>query len=384
MIREVVAEGRMPPWHADPRHGRFANDPTLSRAEKALLFRWIDDGCPEGNPADVPAPAKFTDGWNIGQPDAVLEMPEPFTVPAEGVIEYQFVVVDPGAPVDRWVQAAEVRPGNRAVVHHCNVFLQAPGADDVGEQGTLGSYCLAAMAPGTPPLVLPQSMAKRIPAGWRIVLVLHYTAVGSVQTDRTRLGLKFADPKTVKKEVATKLMFDLDLCIPPGEPGHTVAQTWQVNRDVDLLAFFPHLHLRGKSFRYDAIYPDGTEEVLLDVPRWDFNWQHRYVLAEPKRLPAGSRIRCTAVFDNSSGNPFNPDPKATVRTGTQSWEEMFNGYFDVVLADQDLTQGPPWREALGELHERFFRTGVGLSAGLAGGLIVLRRARRSAGRARSA
>jgi peroxiredoxin len=376
MIREVVEEGRMPPWHADPRYGHFANDPSLTKREKDLLFRWVDDGCPEGDRADLGPPPVFTDGWNIGTPDAVLEMPEPFTVPAEGVIEYQYVVVDPGAPTDRWVQAAEIRPGNRSVVHHCNVYLQAPGAPDVGEQGALGSYCLAAMAPGTPALVLPEGMAKRIPAGWRVVLVLHYTAVGSVQTDRTRLGLKFADPRTVKKEVATRLMFDPELCIPPGAPGHLVAQTWQVNRDVDLLAFFPHMHLRGRSFRYEAVYADGTEEVLLDVPRWDFNWQHRYVLARAKRLPAGSRIRCTAVFDNSSANPANPDPTATVRAGTQSWDEMFNGYFDVVLAEQDLTRGTPWREALGELHRRFFRTSLVLSLLLSGALVGLRRARR--------
>jgi peroxiredoxin len=377
MIREVVAEGRMPPWHANPKYGRFANDPSLTADEKDRLFRWIDDGCPEGDTAELPPPPRFVDGWNIGEPDAVLAMPQPFTVPAEGVIEYQYVEIDPGAPVDRWVQAAEVRPGNRSVVHHCNVFLQPPGAPDFQEQGALGSFCLAALAPGTPPMVLPEGMAKRIPAGWHIVLVLHYTPTGSVQTDRTSLGLKFAEAARVRKEVATRLMFDPELCIPPGAAGHTVAQTWQINRDLWLLAFFPHMHLRGKSFRYEAVYPDGTVEVLLDVPRWDFNWQHRYVLAKPKRLPAGSRIRCTAVFDNSSANPANPDPTATVRAGTQSWDEMFNGYFDVVLADQDLTRPPPWRDVLGELHGRFFRSGIVLAAFLAGGLALLRLARRA-------
>jgi peroxiredoxin len=376
MIREVIAEGRMPPWHANPAHGRFANDPTLTGAEKDLLYRWIDGGCPEGDRRELPAAPQWAGGWNIGVPDAILEMPEPFAVPAEGVIEYQYVEVDPGAAVDRWVQAAEVRPGNRAVVHHCNVFLQPPGAPDFMEAGRLGSYCLAAMAPGTPPLALPDGMAKRIPAGWRIVLVLHYTVVGSPQSDRTRLGLKFADPKRVKKEVATKLMYDLNLAIPPGVSDHVVSQTWQIKNDVELLAFFPHMHLRGKSFRYEALHADGREEILLDVPRYDFNWQHRYVLAEPKRLPAGTRLRCAAVYDNSAANPANPDPTATVRTGTQSWEEMFNGYFDVVLADEDRTQGRPWRETLGEIHERFFRTGLVLSFVLAGALALLKARRR--------
>jgi peroxiredoxin len=372
MLHEVVAEGRMPPWHASPRYGRFANDPTLTAQEKDLMFRWVDDDCPEGDPRDLPPPPKFIDGWNIGEPDVVLEMPEPFHVPAEGVIEYQYVEVDGGAPVDRWVQAAEVRPGNRAVVHHCNVYLQPPGAPDFMESGALGSYCLAAMAPGTPPLVLPEGMAKRIPAGWRTVLVLHYTPTGSPQTDRTRLGLKFADPKQVKKEVATKLMYDLNLAIPPGAADHTVSQTLQINNAVDLLAFFPHMHLRGKSFRYEALYADGREEVLLEVPRWDFNWQHRYVLAEPKRLPAGTQLRCTAVYDNSANNPANPDPQVTVRTGTQSFDEMFNGYFDAVLADEDRTQGRPWRESLAVLHERFFKSGIVLSCCLAAGLVLLR------------
>jgi peroxiredoxin len=372
-IREVVGEGRMPPWHADPRRGKFANDPSLSAGEKERLFRWIDDDCPEGDPADLPPKPAFVDGWNIGTPDLVVSMPGPFTVPAEGVVEYQFIEVDPGFREDRWVQAAEIRPGNRAVVHHCNVFLQPPGAPEPQEQGALGSYCLAAMAPGTPPMLLPDGRAKRVPAGWRIVFVMHYTPVGSVQTDRTRIGLKFADPRKVKQEVATKLMYDLDLCIPPHAADHTVSQTWQVNQDVLLLAFFPHMHLRGKSFRYEALSADGSEEVLLDVPHYDFNWQHRYVLAEPRRLPAGTRLRCTAVYDNSAGSPANPDPSATVRTGTQSWEEMFNGYFDVVLADQDLTREPSWAERLDTLRRRLFRPGFALVAVLAGGLFLLRR-----------
>lgn len=365
-IREVVAERRMPPWHANPQYGKFANDPSLSTAEKKLLFAWIDNGCPHGNPADLPPPIEFPQGWTISAVDQIVSMQEPFTVPAEGTIEYQFFVVDPGFKEDRWIQAAEVRPGNRAVVHHCNVFLQPPGSRDIQEQGELGSYCLIAAASGTPPLVLPEGMAKRVPAGWRFVFVLHYTAIGSVQTDRTCVGLKFADPRTVKKEVATRLMYDLDLRIPPGAAAHQVAQTWQMNRDVLLLAFFPHMHLRGKSFRYEAFYPDGASEILLDVPRYDFNWQNRYELVEPIRLPAGARLRCTAVYDNSADNPANPDPSAEVRAGQQTWDEMFNGYFDVVLADEDLTRPVPalvraWRAVrfLGQPGIAVLLVGVG-------------------------
>jgi thiol-disulfide isomerase/thioredoxin len=370
MIQEVLEEGRMPPWHADPRHGKFSNDPSLKPEDKRRILAWVEAGCPEGDPKDLPPPASFPSGWSIPEPDLVVPMPEPFRVPAEGVIEYQYFAVDLHFKEDRWVQMAEIRPGNRAVVHHCNVFLQTPDDPHMGETGELGSYCLAAAAPGTPPLVLPPGMAKRVPAGSRLVFVVHYTAVGSEQTDQTSIGLRFADPKSVKKEVATKLMYDLDLTVPPGEAGHQVAQTWEVKRDVLLLAFFPHMHLRGKSFRYEAVYPDGRAETLLDVPRYDFNWQHRYVLAEPKRLPAGARLVCTAVYDNSANNPNNPDPAATVKAGTQSWDEMFNGYFDVCLADEDLTRPVAWNVAVWREARKVFRPRLAFVAVLAGGLFL--------------
>jgi hypothetical protein len=170
---------------------------------------------------------------------------------------------------------------------------------------------------------------------------MHYTTTGIEESDRTCIALRFADPAAVHKEVATKLMFEPNLAIPPGEANYHVEQTWRFNDAVLVFALFPHMHLRGKSFRYEALYADGTEEILLDVPRFDFAWQPSYTLAEPKRLPAGTSLRCSAIFDNSQGNPANPDPTALVRTGTQSWEEMFNGYFDVALADQDLTGPPP-------------------------------------------
>jgi hypothetical protein len=168
-------------------------------------------------------------------------------------------------------------------------------------------------------------------------------------------------------------MYDLGLAIPPHAGHHEVTQTWQVQRDVLVLALFPHMHLRGKSFRYTVRYPDGTEEVLLDVPRYDFNWQHRYELARPKRLPAGTLMRCTAVYDNSADNPVNPDPSATVRAGTQSWDEMFNGYWDVVLADQDLTRAPGWGEAAWSAARSVCRPPVALLALVVGGVYLSRR-----------
>jgi len=199
--------------------------------------------------------------------------------------------------------------------------------------------------------------------------------IGTPQTDRTELGLQFLAPSEVRKEVATKLLLDPDLAIPPGAAAHTVERTWTAERDVLLLAMFPHMHLRGKAFRYAAEYPDGTSEILLDVPAYDFNWQHRYELTAPRRLPAGTVVRCTAVFDNSAGNPANPDPSAIVRAGPQSWDEMFNGYFDIALADQDLVAETA---AAAQLRRRSTMAWIGMSLlALLWGARMWRNARRT-------
>jgi peroxiredoxin len=378
MIREVVRERRMPPWNANPSYGRFANDPSLTERERCLIDDWVEAGAPEGDAAELPPPVRFAEGWTIPEPDAVVAMPERFTVPAQGVLENQWFTVDPGFREDKWVRAAEIRPGNRKVVHHCTVYLQAPQVDEPVEQGALGSFCLAAMAPGTPPLLLPDGMAKKIPAGWKLVFDLHYTPIGSVQTDQTSIGLVFADPKLVRQEAATKVLRDDDLAIPPHARDHRVEHSHRFEEAAVLLAFFPHMHLRGKSFRYEAVYPGGTSEVLLDVPRYDFNWQHRYELAEPKRVPAGTFLRCVAHYDNSVDNPFNPDPNVTVRTGLQSTREMFNGYFEWALADQDLTQLPPLGVAIRDAIRRTFRPGFGLIVVAAGAtFLVVNRYRRN-------
>jgi peroxiredoxin len=379
-IREVLEAGRMPPWHADPKYGRFANDPRMLDDEKQVIYDWIDAGCPEGDATDLPPPRAFADTWTIPGPDLVVTMPQAFAVPAQGVVEYQFIEVDPGFREDKWVRAAEVRPGNRKVVHHCTVFLKPPESPEPVAQGALGSYCFIPWAPGTGPLVLPDGMAKLVPAGWHFLFVMHYTPVGSEQNDQTSLGLTFAAADSVRKEVATKIMMDENLSIPPRVADHQVEQTWQINRPVLLLSLFPHMHLRGKSFRYDVTYPDGSDEVLLHVPRYDFAWQHRYDLAEPKRLPAGSRLRCTAVYDNSADNPANPDPDATVHAGLQSWDEMFNGYFDVVLADEDRTA--LWARTVSVIADVFRPARnaviVGLLALTEGWLFMRRRVRQRA------
>lgn len=370
-IAEVVEQRRMPPWHADPRYGRFANDGSLSRAERETILRWVECGTPAGEPTDSPPAVEASDDeWQIGRPDLCVSMPRPFQVPPEGVIEYQTFDLDPGFSQDRWIQAVEIRPGNRSVVHHATVYLKPPGGDEPVEQGTLGSFCLAATAPGTPPLVLPDGMAKRVPAGWHFLLLVHYVTLGTPQTDRTTIGLKFSDPRWVRKEVATRLLLDDKLHIPPGAADYRVERAVRCSEDLLLLSMFPHMHLRGKTFRYEASYPDGRNEILLSVPRYDFDWQNRYDLAQPQRLPAGTVIRCIAEYDNSAANPRNPDPSATVLAGPLSTDEMFNGYFDVALADQDLQQ-----QDRGE--SRSSLAGVWMAVMSVGALAALRRLRRN-------
>ncbi|HUG91755.1 MAG TPA: hypothetical protein VML55_13030, partial [Planctomycetaceae bacterium] len=258
---------------------------------------------------------------------------------AEGTVRYQYFRVDPGFTEDKWVKMAEVLPGNRAVVHHILVFARPPGsrdsdrAGDRAGDGAGGGEYLVGYVPGLRARPYPQGMAKLVPAGSKLVFQVHYMSVGSPQQDLSRLGLVFADPDEVDHVVVTtKASTGRRLRIPPRDGNfRTEAMTHAAPQDVRLLALMPHMHLRGKSFRYEARFPDGRREVLLDVPRYDFNWQTAYVLAEPKTLPAGTRVHCVAHFDNSEHNLNNPDPDAEVGWGDQSWHEMMIGYFDVAV-----------------------------------------------------
>ena len=337
MIREVVEEQRMPPWHANPKHGKFRNDARLSDEEKQLIYRWVDAGAPEGDKKHLPEPRHFTKGWRIGEPDQVVYIRDkPFQVPATGEVRYQYFLVDPGFKEDTWIQAAECKPGNRAVVHHIIVGIQPPGGGRQREFEGVHSDWLTATAPGGQPLILPTGLAKLVPAGSKLVFQMHYTPNGTAQEDRSCVGFKFADAKSVRKVVGTDKAANQGFRIPPGAENHKVEATKTFGKDTLLLALFPHMHLRGKAFRYTAISTSGEREVLLDVPRYDFNWQNAYAFVEPVRMPAGSKLHVEAWFDNSENNLANPDPTATVRWGDQTWEEMMIGYYDATPADQDL------------------------------------------------
>lgn len=324
-IMDVVDDRRMPPWHADPRFGKFSNDRRLTPRERATLLAWVDQGSPLGDPSKAPAPREWPEGWGIGKPDQVFEMPEPFTVKADGFVNYQYFVVPTNFTEDRWIQAAEARPGDRSVVHHIIVYLQAPGES----KRELGAH-LCGYAPGDMPTVLPMGTAKRIPKGSNLIFQVHYTPNGKVRVDRSSLGLIFAkQPPT--SEAITHGIHNGDFEIPPGDPSYEVRAEYRVPRDVKLLAFMPHMHLRGKDFQYDAVFPDGKIETLLKVPAYDFAWQSYYYLAEPRLIPEGTVIKCVAHFDNSANNPVNPDPSRPVRWGDQTFEEMMLGYIDYVV-----------------------------------------------------
>jgi peroxiredoxin len=327
-IAEVIQEERMPPWSANPSYGHFANDARLTSDEKAILLTWIDNGCPEGDRADLPEPPQFTSGWRIPEPELVIAMrDEPFEVPATGTVAYQHFEVDPGFTEDKFVIAGEARPGNRSVVHHIIAYVRPP---DHGETNNPGRM-LIGYAPGNPPVVLGDGDAILVPKGSKIVFELHYTPNGRVQTDISRIGLRFAKKEDVRRLVHGGAVVNSEFQIPPGAANYEVTAENTLPHAIRLLSLTPHMHLRGKSFRYEAHFPDGRQEILLDVPRYDFNWQLRYELAEPLALPPGTKLRCTAHFDNSVENPHNPDPQKAVRWGAQSWEEMMIGFYNYDL-----------------------------------------------------
>src|SRR5579884_3624388 len=348
-IREAVLTRKMPPWFADPHYGHFSNDRSLAQKDIETIVHWVDAGAPEGNPADMPPPASFVEGWAIPKPDLVFELPRAFDVPASGVIEYQHVIVPTGFTEDKWVQIAEARPTNPAVVHHVIAYVREPGsnyfkdqkpgeffvapqpkADGKVDTSALPSDFLVGYAPGQPAEILAPGEAKLIKAGSDLVLEVHYTPNGKATTDRTRIGLIFAK-EPPKKRVMTLSATNGTFLIPPGDPNYRVDSSFEVARDVYLASLHPHMHARGKDFEYRVVYPTGETKTLLRVPQYSWVWQLWYTLETPLRLPRGTKIECTAHFDNSANNPWNPDPAKAVRWGEQSFDEMMVGFFDLVF-----------------------------------------------------
>lgn len=362
-IADVLHEGKMPPWHAVAPPGTFRNERRITDAEKRTILRWIATGAPLGDPARMPPTPSFPSGWEIGTPDAIVTMPEAFHVPARGTVEYMYFQVPTNFTEDKWVEAIEIMPGARDVVHHVLVYARPPegplanaasatvvaaGApaaprpaavkpvfvtdsnarlDDAPRKDTLHApprrmgALIGSTAVGTNVLTLPEGTALRIRAGSILTFQMHYTAKGHERMDRTAIGFRFAKQPPAEQIIASAF-FNGQFTLPPGASDIMVPSTLGINEPIRIYGLLPHTHLRGKRWQYTLVRPDGSSEVILDVPKYDFNWQTYYLFAKPLEVPAGARIIAKAWYDNSAENENNPDPAATVHWGDQTWEEM--------------------------------------------------------------
>ena len=344
-IRDEVVDGTMPPWHADAPHGTFLNERRLTDAEKDTIKKWANGGAPKGDPKDMPAAPPFADGWTVGTPDIVFEMPEPYKLPAEGTIQYEYFYIPTNFTEPTWVKSIEVRPGNREVVHHVLVYYRAapdmqrtpvfranqqtarippgraPGIRTSPRQEGLPQRLLATYAPGTVAQIAPEGTAFRLEPGGIIELQMHYTTKGEATTDRTKVGLIYATESS-PLEVRPGQFINGSFTLPAGAADVAVDADVEFLQDATVWGIFPHTHLRGKKWAYQMILPDGTSRTILSVPNYDFNWQTYYMFKEPLKVPKGAKIISTAWYDNSAANKANPDPRSDVKWGDQTWEEM--------------------------------------------------------------
>jgi hypothetical protein len=345
-IAKVVANRTMPPWHADAPPGTFHNERILSDADRRTLLAWADGGAPKGDPKDLPPAPSFHEGWSIGQPDVVLEMLEDFKIPSSGTVQYEHFYIPTNFAETKWVKALEVRPGNRAVVHHVLVYYVAkpqtaraavvrpnekdgvfprqriqgdrPRRNDLGDAVR---RLVATYAPGTNPQIAPQGTAFRLEPGGTLELQMHYTTTGVAATDRTKVGIVFAAAQPPVEALATAF-YNATFTLPAGAADVPVATDVEFLQDGTVWGLFPHTHLRGKKWDYKLVLPGGEIKPILSVSRYDFNWQTYYMFKEPLQVPRGAKIVSTAWYDNSAANRFNPDPKIDVTWGDQTWEEM--------------------------------------------------------------
>jgi len=332
MIKQVVSDRTMPPWFAAnaPQHTVWANDRSLTEAERRDLLAWLDGGRPEGQPEDAPQTKEWPAEWSQGPPDEIVQLPQPIRVKATGKMAYQYVNVTWTGQQDRWVRGYEIQPTDRGVVHHVIVNVLEPGQQSSRREEGVGGYW-AAYVPGNSGQMYPAGFARRLPAGATFRFQIHYTTNGTATSDQLRVGLYFADSES-KYEVSTIPLARVNLSIPPHAANHVETLTRPVPMDIPVLAYMAHMHVRGKAFRFELQDPDGVRSTLLDLPKYDFNWQLRYDLQEPQVLKQGSKVILTAVYDNSADNPANPDPSRTVRWGDQTDEEMMIGYVETYAA----------------------------------------------------
>ena len=326
MIEEVLLDRRMPPWHADAHHGKFANDRTLTAAETHTLLDWIQQGCPRGEGEDpLASAAPPAVAWQLGQPDFIVQLPKPEEIPATGTLKYRYLDTDFVMPQDAWLRAAVVRAGNAKVVHHIIVRVHYPdGYQDAPKE----AYLFTTWVPGLTPSEVPAGTGMFLPKGARFNFEVHYTTMGEATTDQSEMGLYLAKEKP-ERRLEVRASETRDFEIPPGMTDAQHFSVYCFKRDAVIYALSPHMHLRGSWFKFQLLHPDGHKETLLSVPNYDFNWQTSYRLAEPRRVPAGTWMLCTGGHDNSEKNPNNPDPTQRVKWGLQSWDEMFMGFMTV-------------------------------------------------------
>lgn len=326
--KAVVVDKIMPPWHADPAHGKFANDRSLSEEQIATIKKWIATGAQKGDMKDMPPLPDFPEGWRLGEPDLVITFDE-ISLPAGGPDVFHDLVGTYDIPEDKWVSAIEVKPGNRKVVHHVIAYTtgRGEGGGGDGPQGWLGAW-----AAGMEPMVFPEGTGRMLKKGMRVIADMHYHPAETAEKDQTKIGIHFAD-KPLGKELINLWIANAGFNIPAGAQNHEVTSAYTFAQDSRILSFLPHMHYRGRDFTYTATYPDGRKEILLKVNNYDFNWQTVYYPEQPIRAPKGTRIDCVAHYDNSANNPNNPDPTKDVSWGNESFDEMMIGFVDFVVEE---------------------------------------------------
>ncbi len=351
-VKSKVVSREMPPWGADSSVRAYRNDASLSQDEVDLIAAWVDGGAPRGNDAELPEVPEFAEGWSIGEPDLVFTMLEPFRVPADGTVPYSYVTVPTNLQEDTWISAHEFRPGDRRVIHHvisevleddgvpatAEVKLQRDRSRTRARGARVGGY-----VPNRLGTVYEDGVAVRLPAGADIEAQMHYTTIGEPVLDQSSWGVVVAQaPAGDRREAGGGAVANLMFRIEPGNPAYEISAKRRFDEPAYLSNMMPHMHVRGKSAKYIVRYPDGTEEVALWVPNYDFNWQLRYQLEEPIFMPAGSTLEAVFTYDNSANNRHNPDPSAEVRWGDQTWEEMMLGYYGTIeVAAEETTTNQP-------------------------------------------
>jgi hypothetical protein len=329
-ITEVVRDERMPPWYGSARYHEINNARVLSAKEKETIYQWVAGGKAKGDLSKLPPPLPPEESrWKIGQPDLVLKAPE-HGLPAEGVLDYKYAILTHVFLQDTWIKAAQILPDNPKTVHHCNMAYYK-----IGEPFRRSNF-ITGVVPGSEPMILSDRIAFRIPAGSMLALEIHYVTTGKKEKCRISVGLKYADGP-IDKGLKHFLLEDRSFAIPAGAPAHKVAFSQTLTHDAVGVGMFTHMHLRGRDMAFRAHYPDGKTETLLLIPNYNFNWQMAYTWAPgKKKLPKGTRLEAVAHYDNSAFNPYNPDPKATVRDGRQTFHEMMNGFVFFVDAGEKL------------------------------------------------